>query len=73
MDAKMVVCQCPQVAGLFQTPISFPAVKQGDSLGIKTSKSTYMDERDVRKPLAGSFYKEFWNWRAETMPPKLRI
>jgi hypothetical protein len=66
IDVKMVVIWCPQVVWQFQTPIRFPAVKPGCNSGIKSWKSTYLNELDVRNPFV--VYICFTKtWRAETL------
>ncbi len=54
INVYMVVFRCPRDAWQFQTPICFPAVKQGLILEQEAEKSTYLNELDVRKPLVVS-------------------
>ncbi len=70
---KMVVFQCPQVVWRFQTPIRFPAVKQGLIPWVRSWKNKHLSEWAGRLIAIGVIYFTK-KWRAETLQPDgLRI
>jgi hypothetical protein len=54
IDVKLAVFWCPQVAWRFQTHDSLSSSKTGVNPGIRSWKSTHLNELNVRKPLVVS-------------------
>ncbi len=67
----MVVSRCPGVVWQFQTPIRFPAVKQGLILEWEAERCTNLKELNVRKPLVVSISQR--SEELKTLQPSLEF